>query len=236
MNINDTIALIDTAVFVRPLGILCVSDVHLGFEESLHKRGVLTPKTQLAETKERISRIINQTGATRLLINGDLKHLFGHIQDSEWSEVLALFDHITIPLIIVRGNHDRALERIAARTDITVVPYHLEEGYLFAHGDATIPDDTTASSIIIGHDHPAITLTDGIRHERYKCHVVVNANPLTIVQPSFHHITIGSDIREYGLRSPYAQTDSDTWRLYIVDDKGTVADFGTLAQIRAKGL
>jgi hypothetical protein len=230
-RLNPSITLIDCAVYCSESKTLSISDVHLGYEEALHKNGVMTPKFQLKDTKERLQHIFSKVDIETLIINGDLKHAFGKIQESEWSEILKLIDFLLTrveEIVIVTGNHDVVLGPVLEKRHIKAVHHHVIRDILFAHGDEAI--DTDAKTIIIGHDHPAITVSDGIRNERYKCHVMANYHGKTlIIQPSFHHITIGTDITQQALRSPFIEdTDAQNWHIYIVSDAGDVFDFGGL--------
>jgi uncharacterized protein len=224
IEINKDISLIDTAVYIKSIETLSISDMHLGYEEMLHKKGILTPKFQFKDAKKRIIKIFGEVKVKRLILNGDLKHTFGRIQDSEWSEILRFiefaFEYVK-EIIIITGNHDVTLNPILKKKNMKTMKCFEDNNYLFAHGDEMIETDKT---IIIGHNHPAITISDGIRHEKYKCFI---RSDKIIMQPSFHYITIGSDILKNELTSPYLKnTDSSKWHIYIVNDDGEVMDFG----------
>ena len=71
MKIIKNIELIDLAVKYKDT--LIIGDVHLGFEESLSKQGILLPYSQLNKTIERLDKIIKRAKPKRIIINGDLK-------------------------------------------------------------------------------------------------------------------------------------------------------------------
>jgi hypothetical protein len=229
---NAESSLFDTAVYLPPIHTLSISDLHLGYEESLQKRGVLAPKFQLKDTQKRMERLFGHFPTQTLVINGDLKHSFGRIEESEWREIRHFVEfalkHVDT-IIVVTGNHDITLGPILEKENIHAQKSYEHHGYLFAHGDEAIGYGRHLT--IIAHDQPAITLSDGIRNERYKCYISTGK---LLVQPSFHAITIGSDILTQQMTSPYLEsTDAANWHIHIVSDSGDVFDFGILENNRS---
>ena len=79
MKINDNIEIIDLALYLKKEKTLVVSDLHIGIEESLNKRGVLIPRSQFNDLLIKLKLILNKVEVKRVVFNGDLKHEFGEI-------------------------------------------------------------------------------------------------------------------------------------------------------------
>ena len=87
-------------------------------------------------------------------------------------------------------------------------------------------------TIIIGHEHPAISLKDGPRVEHYKCFLKGSWKKYDLIaMPSFSPIVEGTDILKEDLLSPFLNQDLNDFNIYIVGDK--VYDFGKLKDIKA---
>ena len=92
--------------------------------------------------------------------------------------------------------------------------------YIF-HGDFIPKDLFFANSkiIIIGHDHPAISLEKNKRFEKYKCFIKGKyKNKLLIVQPSFNTLTIGTNILKEKMQNPLIKNIKD-FEVIIIEDK-----------------
>lgn len=207
---------------------LVICDVHIGYEEYLNKTGVMVPRLQFRETLEQLKKIAEGRHFEKIIINGDIKHEFGTISEQEWRHTLRLLDFLKKycnEIILVKGNHDTILGPIADKRDIKVKDYYLAENSLIAHGDRLICKLTnngkvmkTIKNIIIGHEHPAISLKERAHTETYKCYLVGKYRGKNlIVQPSFNLVTEGTDVLKERLLSPYLKNISD-FKVYVVED------------------
>jgi len=204
----------------------------------LQRRGVLIPKFQLQDTIKRLEAILEETKPKTVVINGDLKHEFGRISAQEWRDTLKLLDMIlkhTEKIVIVKGNHDPSLGPIARKRSIDIVKDHTIGDILITHGDAEPnlegKERKSIKTIIMGHEHPAITIEDGVRRERYKCFLVGTYKRKTLIaQPSFFLLTEGSDVRKERLLSPLLQRNLGNFEVYIVEDK--IYPFGKIKNLR----
>jgi len=208
-KLHNNIDAIDIGIFVRP-NTLIISDLHLGYEEMLAGKGTLVPRFQLTDIISRIDSMLeNNPAVKRIVINGDLKHEFGSILRTEWRDILKFVDYCSQhakEVIIIKGNHDVALEPITKKRNIRIVRYLKIKDILIAHGDVINEEAITKSikTIIIGHEHPAIGLKDKHRYEKYKCFLKGKwKNKVLIVQPSMNPLTEGTDILREPLLSPY---------------------------------
>src|SRR3989344_7606614 len=99
-------------------GHLFVSDLHIGLEESINKQGILIPRFQFSELKERIRKLLTKEIKV-IVITGDLKHEFGTISEQEWRHTIQIIDLMlenSRKVVLVKGNHDTILEPIAKKT------------------------------------------------------------------------------------------------------------------------
>ena len=74
MEISSGIEIREATLWLKADKILILNDLHLGYEESLHRRGVFVPKFQLQEIIQSLERILKNIKPNKIIINGDLKH------------------------------------------------------------------------------------------------------------------------------------------------------------------
>ncbi|MBW2982931.1 metallophosphoesterase [Candidatus Woesearchaeota archaeon] len=184
---------------------LILSDLHLGAEATIVGNGVLLPRTQKDDTFKLIDDILERCRPERIILNGDIKHEFGTIQDEEWRDVLQLLDKLSrkARVDIVKGNHDTILLPILRKRGLEAKDSILIKGDLIIHGDRepTREELDQATRIITGHEHPSLMLDDGIRQERFKAFLTgTYKDRELIIMPSMYPLVEGSDvIKEPGL-------------------------------------
>ena len=229
MEIFKDIELVYLALLINKK-VLVISDLHLGYEEHLRKKGVLIPRFQFKDIKNRLELILKETKPEIIIITGDLKHEFGTISDQEWRDILSLFDILsehTKKIILIKGNHDTILNIIAKKRNLKVKDLYKLKDTLILHGDHMV-DLNKIKTIIIGHEHPAVMLKRGVRSELYKCFLKGKFKGRNlIVMPSFNSLSIGSDIRKRGL-GPFIK-NKDFEVFVVVDDKSYY--FGKLKEL-----
>ncbi|HLC71750.1 MAG TPA: metallophosphoesterase [Candidatus Nanoarchaeia archaeon] len=234
MEISPGIEMVDTALWIRKEKILIINDLHLGYEETLHRKGVLVPKFQLEDILDRLHRILQKVHPRKIIINGDLKHEFGTVLRQEWREVLKFLDEIIsqkIAVVIIRGNHDPLLKPIAEKRGITIVKEYYIGDTVIVHGDAAIV--TKAKRIIIGHEHPALTIREKSKREKYKCFLKGKWKGKELMAvPSFNPLLEGTDILKEELLSPFLKNIAQ-FEVYIVS-QGEVFYFGKVKGISQK--
>ena len=96
MILLNSIEAIDLALYVD--NALIIADVHIGFEESLNKQGILVPRFQFNDLINRIKPIfgkLKNKKIEKIIINGDLKHEFGTISEQEWRHTLRFIDFLS---------------------------------------------------------------------------------------------------------------------------------------------
>ena len=203
---------------------LIISDLHIGYEQSLNREGIMVPRFQYKKILERIHEIINRINTDRVVVNGDLKHEFGRITLQEWEESLNFIEFLKEnfnEVILLKGNHDNFTKFIAEKTGLEVYETYSLGDFIIMHGDK-IPSDIMSkkeSTIVIGHEHPCIGIRNGERLEKIKCFLKGNYKEKNlIVMPSFNFVTEGSDILHEKPLSPFLKNRStDAFSVYGVE-------------------
>lgn len=234
MEISPGIEMVDLALWIKDQSVLVLSDLHIGFEEALMKQGVLVPRFHYKDIVDRLEQVFAKVKPKRIVLNGDLKHEFGRASMQEWKETMRLFDYLQRKcgkIVIVKGNHDPSLGPLAGKKGIKIVAELKLGNILIAHGDS-IPKNKTSEVLIIGHIHPAVSLRDNGRVERFKCFLKGKyKKSVLIIQPSFHPSVEGSDVTKEQVISPLASNVSN-FEVYVVDDaKKTSRYFGRIKDI-----
>lgn len=233
----DSFELFDGGLFVRDLDAVIISDTHFGFEESLNREGVFIPRFHFDDVVSRMRKIFDSIGRKikYVIVNGDLKHVFGKIIFQEEKDVLRFIDFLEDfceEVVIVKGNHDIMLDFIVKRKNILSVDYFFEKGYYVTHGHL-LPDESILEDIkivVIGNEHCAISLSDGLRSEKFKCFLFgFWGDKKLVVMPSFHDLTIGSDVLSGNFLSPYLDQDVSNFDVYVLGD--TIYSFGKVKDL-----
>jgi len=236
MKIFDDIELIDLAVYVNKT--LIVTDFHIGYEESLNKQGLMVPRFQFDEIMKRLEKIFSRLKGKkieRIVVNGDLKHEFSTISDQEWRHTLKLLDFFEKhcnEIILIKGNHDTILGPIAKKRNIRVMDHFIINNILIIHGDV-IPSKTLlkgVKTIIIGHEHPAVSVREGPRAELFKAFLVGKWKKYNlVVQPSFNLVTEGTDVLKEEVLIPFLKGNLRNLNAIIVGDK--LYNFGKIKDL-----
>lgn len=236
MKILKDIELIDLAIYTNKT--LIVTDFHIGYEEALNKQGVMVPRFQFVETMKRLNSIFKKLKNKKIdmiIVNGDLKHEFGTISDQEWRHTLKLLDYFgqhCKEIILIRGNHDTILGPIAKKRKVKVLEHYKLKDILIMHGDS-IPDNKLlkdVKTIIIGHEHPAVSIKDGPRVETFKAYLVGKWKRKNLIaQPSFNLVVEGTDVLKEHILSPFLKGNLKNFNAVVVSDK--LYGFGKLREL-----
>jgi len=199
-------SLVDLALKVEDY--LIISDLHLGYEQSLNAEGIMVPRFQYPLIIDRLEKIKESSSCENIVVNGDLKHEFGRITRQEWSETMEFLEFLKAnfeDIVLIKGNHDNFTKFIAHKTDLEVEESYQIGACLVAHGDKILKDiPQDVETLIIGHEHPCIGLRSGERVEKIKCYLSGKFKEWNLlVMPSFNFVTEGSDILQEKPLSPY---------------------------------
>tara|TARA_Y100000034_G_scaffold132486_1_gene195595 strand:- start:1435 stop:2172 length:738 start_codon:yes stop_codon:yes gene_type:complete len=227
-------------------GILVVGDLHLGFEESLNRSGVLVTRKMFEEMISYFDSVFEKLESEgkkveEVVLLGDVKHVFGEILKQEWGDVLELFDYFfgkmeeKGKIVIVKGNHDAILEPIVEkRENVFLKDYYLVGTVGFIHGNKKVEEveGEDVKRLIMGHGHPAVRISDGNKEEVYKCFLVGKwKGKEVIVVPSFVDFKEGTDPREKDMKLAW-KFDLEKFDVKVVSENLDVLDFGKLGKVK----
>ncbi len=182
---------------------LMVSDLHLGLESLMADAGMFMPKFQLSEMKDDISDMLEKKDVERLLVCGDIKHEFSKTSYGERKEVeefIEFFDELVGKIYLVKGNHDNYLIYSVKRyPDVELEELFVFDDVCIIHGHEKHEriKGLDLDHIIIGHEHPALTLTDEIgAREKIRCFLYgrTKDGKDLIVMPAFSGLAQGSTV------------------------------------------
>lgn len=215
-----------------------LSDLHLGYGESIRRSGFMVPSSSFKEGFDDIKQFFSWTGKVdSIIILGDVKHYFGMILREEREETFALLDYFkeySKEIIIIKGNHDAIIAPLLEGTVAKLCDYFIVGPYAFLHGDRDFPE-IHAKDIacwIVGHVHPAVELSDGTKHERYKCFLRGSyKGKEIIVVPSLFSKSEGIDVltQNLGLVWPL---NAQKCQVYVVSEGKEPLDFGIAGKIK----
>tara|TARA_Y100000310_G_C20652706_1_gene800320 strand:- start:1186 stop:1932 length:747 start_codon:yes stop_codon:yes gene_type:complete len=187
---------------------LVIGDLHIGYDEQFHGKAIF-PGMMIDNIKEKLDGVFDYLEKQKIKVKqvvllGDVKHDFGKISDIEWRETLYFLDYLKVKvrvgkIVIIKGNHDTILEPIVKKRDILLKEYYkvVIDGvkYCFLHGDKMFEQCLDADWLVFGHVHPAITLADKYKHEKFKCFLVGKwKRKKVVVLPSFTNIRYGFNL------------------------------------------
>lgn len=244
-EVDPSVWLIDTGLYRPERRTLALADLHLGYEEAMRQAGVLLPETRFKDLLNRLGDVFcalevsPQSPLEELVLNGDLRHEFGPLNAAEWRELSSFFEAMSPlckRLVVVEGNHDPSLSAFAYRFPLLqIVGGWRQEGWLYIHGDRVpdLPADVT--TVVIGHEHPAVSLKDPVtgRRERYKAFLQGRFFERDLwVLPSCNALLQGTDLAKEGTLSPFLREGGwQNCRAYARDDGGQIYPFGSLNRL-----
>ena len=153
----------ERALFWPRTSTLIIADLHLDQANTLAAGlGAAVPEAVLRgvvrEDLARLARALDRSQANRVLIVGDLLHAPIGATPELIDEVAAWRNAHPAPWVVVRGNHDAKIHRIADAWNLSIIGDSLDEPpFRFVH----IPPashDAPAPYLICGHEHPAVTI------------------------------------------------------------------------------
>lgn len=163
---------------------LFVADVHLGKGEVFRAAGIALPSGGTRDDLDRLTALIERSGAESLWVLGDLLH--GPGRDARWQQEWARFRarHAGMEMLLVEGNHDRAAAR--AGLGIERCPDGIDDGpFTFTHAPRP-PTADAARFAVCGHVHPVVYVP-GFR-ARFPAFAVMDQQ---LVLPAFSRFTGG---------------------------------------------
>lgn len=202
----------EAAAWHRDERVAVVADVHLGYEWARAAGGDCVPAHSLAETTDRLARLLARGPVDRLVVAGDLVESSTPCPRTS-ADVRRLRDWLArrgVELVALRGNHDP--RHVALPETIEV------SGWTIAHGHRPVEAERT----ITGHLHP-ILRADAIGAP---CFLV---RPSAIVLPAFSPNAAGLNV----LTAAQPGWDDACWRC-LAGTGAELLDFGSLARLRER--
>jgi putative SbcD/Mre11-related phosphoesterase len=130
---------------------LAVADLHFGYELSQRAAGRLVPLWGMTSIEDRLTELLADYQPRQLIIAGDLVHDGASLEPAK-----ALLNRLrnSCEVAVLAGNHDRHVSNVIDFGARWETP-----GFVFQHGDCEAAE--TGRMCIIGHHHPAASVTDG---------------------------------------------------------------------------
>ena len=148
--------LADRAIYWPAANTLIVADLHVGKASVFRARGLPVPTGITSKDLARLTTLVQQTAAERVLILGDFLHAkeshdaATHVE--QWRD-----RHRDVAVEIVPGNHDRTVGLLDPALKFVVHGgTHAEAGLMFTHDPAEVHD----LPVLAGHLHPQARLGD----------------------------------------------------------------------------
>ncbi|MGM5483585.1 MAG: metallophosphoesterase [Nanobdellota archaeon] len=235
-KINSNEIIIGPCLYLNDERTLVAGDLHIGSDESLAASGAFSPVLGLNEIKDTFNKVFdfmedNDIEMKRLVLLGDIEVSFKFPSYREVREIkkfFSWFEKKFEKIVVIKGNHDLFLDKIINK-EYVKRRYSLGN-YAFLHGDKIL--ETKKKNIIIGHEHPAIKLSDEVRHEKYKCFLFSYfKNKRLITLPSVNQLSIGTDLVNEKLLSPFLKDKVlQKAKIYLIENM-EIYDFGKLKNI-----
>ena len=184
------VLLAERAVWWERTGTLLVADPHWGKAAAFRAAGVPVPGGTTTAGLDRLSAALDRTGAARLVILGDLFHARESRAPRTLEAVRRWRDrHSDLPIVLVRGNHDRRAGDPPGELGIDCLdPPSPEAPFVLAHH----PEPSDAGYVLAGHLHPSVTLRGpGRQRQRLPC---FHLGPRVGILPAFGDFTGTADV------------------------------------------
>ena len=172
------------------------------------------------DTLARLAELQRDYEPHEIVVLGDIVHRAVAIEVLEL-EIRELFNTLSprSQLTFLAGNHDRDLQKVFEQwlLPIELVPSRIVGNFLLVHGDKAVGEPQSGQRIVMGHEHPAISIGDGVTtSQKCPCFLV---SEIVIVLPAFSRWAAGTNVRAYPLMSQVARTASFTQAVAICGEK-----------------
>jgi metallophosphoesterase superfamily enzyme len=139
---------------------LVISDIHIGFEDKINKKGVfIDSKKNVDELIDILSKTIHKTQIKNMIILGDLKSSTYAITQSEWDNVPYFVRSLAklCNIYLIPGNHDGNITHLVSNIVNLMSAKGMEiNDILLTHGHAIPKIGKNISKIVTGHLHPVL--------------------------------------------------------------------------------
>ena len=139
---------------------IAISDLHIGFESELYRKGItIDSNLLLKEIIKELFDLIKIYQADGIILLGDLKNTIGSISKQEWDKIPQFFKSLSeyTDVYLVPGNHDSNIRFLTpSNVNMTSSKGMIIDDTLLVHGH-TMPSyniRSTIKRIVMGHIHP----------------------------------------------------------------------------------
>ncbi len=229
------------AVYLRKYKMALLADAHIGFEEEMAEKGIYIPRFQKKRLMNILDEVFSTVDVEVLAVVGDFKHKFnelGKIERIELSEIIRYVSSRVEKFVVVRGNHDNYLSVLTRKFNFELVDQLNIGEFLITHGHTELPEQVNARYLIIGHEHPVITLRDSLGSiGRFQCFLVgeTKHGSQLLTLPAVGAYQTGSRVTldKHTYLSPVLRDQSmlETLRPVIVDEEVGVLELPTLKDL-----
>jgi hypothetical protein len=147
------------AALVVPEDVMVIADLHLGCEAALEQEGLSIPRVQTRKVQRLVADLVDSVRPSKLVVAGDLKHNFSRNLSQEWDDVSRFVRGLSdsVPLEVVKGNHDNYLGSILREHGVPFVRETSVSGVRILHGHEGAMDGRPT---VMGHVHPSLSLKE----------------------------------------------------------------------------
>ena len=200
--------------------VLAVADLHLGYAWAHRLSGQLMPIPPTNDTLARLAELQRDYDPREIAVLGDIVHRAMALPVLA-EEVRDLFEALSprSQLTFIAGNHDRNLQTVLKEwmLPIELVNSRKIGDYLLVHGDGAPPKRNAKCRVVMGHEHPAVSIGDGVTTSQ-KCACFLVSESL-IVLPAFSRWAAGTNIGSYPFMSEAARAAEFTSAVAICGEK-----------------
>jgi uncharacterized protein len=190
--------------------VLAVADLHLGYAWVHRSSGQLLPLSAPNDSLARLQALQGAYEPNEIVFLGDIVHRAVALEAIE-QELRTIVTTLApgSTLTFLSGNHDRHLARLLQRWKLPIQlrPWCDVGPHRLLHGDAAgadlIVQQRDGGRIFMGHEHPAVTIGDGVTTSQ-KCPCFLVSDKL-VVLPAFSRWAAGTNVRAYPLMSALAR-------------------------------
>lgn len=169
------------ALFWKAAGSLILSDIHLGKTAHFRRHGIPLPSDILQEDLKRLSNLIHHFTPEKIIVVGDFLHAGKNSEFEIFKNWKTGFP--ALPIILVKGNHDRISEKEILDLGISEIhTTYRENGFIFSHEDLKNEN----LFVISGHLHPGAILQTSTQTLKLPCYIVTEDQ---LILPAFSTFT-----------------------------------------------
>lgn len=194
------------ALWLPEVGGLVISDTHFGHGWVERSRGQLLPVGDGEASIPVLFELLRDYRPRELIIAGDVVHAASKVQAvAEPLEQLSQkCVELGVELVLVLGNHDRGLREMVSRLGLRArVDREWRTGrFRVVHGDSPLGEVRDEAWVLMGHEHPSVTLRGtGNRSARCPCFLVGHG---LLILPAFSSRAAGCNVETGRFMGPIA--------------------------------